>query len=80
MSCCLGAGPGGMAQLVERRPCKADVSGSNPLTSSLCVLPALLGSGRKRNRRLFKEKKGGAISSVVERAPDKGEVSGSSPG
>ena len=33
-----GPSPGGMAQLVERRPCKADVSGSNPLTSSLCVL------------------------------------------
>ena len=35
-----GPSPGGMAQLVARRPCKADVSGSNPLTSSLCALPA----------------------------------------
>lgn len=41
-----GPSPGGMAQLVARRPCKADVSGSNPLTSSLCVLPAWLGSAR----------------------------------
>ena len=29
---------GGMAQLVERRPCKADVSGSSPLTSNSPII------------------------------------------
>src|SRR5207244_12218996 len=29
-------GTGGIAQLVERQPCKLEVRGSNPLASSLC--------------------------------------------
>jgi hypothetical protein len=29
---------GGIAQLVERCPCKADVSGSSPLTSTIFLL------------------------------------------